>query len=98
MSDLDQVSLHIGQLSGQVESLNKNMDHLVSWIKDSNGRIETALTTHATEDKKSFDLLTEKVAKLEKFRAKALAVVSVCTLVLTGGWNFLIAHLTHTNG
>lgn len=98
MSDLDEVSLKIGQLSGQMQMQNQNFEHLITWIKESNGRIELALGNHSSEDKNNFKSLEEKVAKLDKFRVRALAVVSVCSLVLTAAVNFIIAHFSRNNG
>lgn len=91
MSELDEVSMRIGLLTGQVESLDSKIEHLIGWIKDSNSKVEAALTEHRKEDKKEFDEMRIKVQGLESFKKNIIAIASVCSLALTGVVHIVIA-------
>lgn len=90
MSDLDEVSLSIGKLTGQVESLGQNIDHMISWVKESNRRFEDVLQTHTTNDANNFEELKRRIAGLDKFKARVYTVASVCSLCFTAGMNYLL--------
>lgn len=90
---IDALSYNVGKLTGQVESLNENMEHLVNWIKESNTRIEKTLSDHSAADKIDFDDLKKKVVSLEKFKARVYMVASICSLGITAGLNYCFRKL-----
>lgn len=74
---LDQISYRIGELSGEVRSLNSNMEHVIEWMKESNQRVEE---------------LKKQVGHLEKFKVKVVAVASVVSFGLTTAFHFFIGN------
>lgn len=101
MSELDEVSMHIGQLTGQMESLNENFERMITWMKESHTEVKLALDVHNANDKIQFDELKTKVEALDGFRNKIIAVCSVCSALFTAGGSFIYHHFfdkTGTNG
>lgn len=78
MSQLDEVSYNIGELKGEVESLNKNVERLITWV-----------TKHADEDKEKFEALDKRVGKFEKFKVRVYAVAGFCSFIITLLINYL---------
>lgn len=101
MSELDEVSMRIGQLTGQVEGLNENFERMITWMKESHTEVKSALDAHNANDKKEFAELKTRVERLDGFRNKIIAICSVCSAVFTAGGSFLYHHFfdkTGTNG
>lgn len=92
MSELDEVSMRIGLLTGQVESLNGNMEHLISWIKDSNAELKTAMTAHDANDRQEFEKLKTKIQSLDGFKNRVMAVSALCSLIISGCGSWLLTH------
>lgn len=93
MSELDEVSMRIGLLTGQVEALNSNMEHMLSWMKDSHSEMTKAIADHSETDRKEFDEIKKRVQSLDGFRNRVMTVSAVCSLIVSGCGSWLLTHL-----
>lgn len=82
MSELDEASLTIGKLTGQVEALNDNLEHLINWIKESNTRMEEQLFKHTEADTKNFNMLFRQVDRLENFKSSVVRMASMASVMI----------------
>lgn len=84
MSELDEVSMNLGQLTANVENLNDNMTHLINWMKESHSESKAALAKHVETDERNFKELTDKVMVLDNFKNKVYTIASICAVICTG--------------
>lgn len=93
MSELDEVSMHIGQLTGQVEALNSNLEHLIGWVKESNASMKVTMDAHDANDRREFETIRNKIQSLDKFKTKVLTGAAICSLVFTASANYLYHYM-----
>lgn len=91
--DLDEVSMRIGLLTGQVEALNNNMEHMISWMKSSNETFQTSLTKHTEADAVNFTTLTTKVDGVLSWKKKVMTVGAVCSVIVTAVFQIGLAFI-----
>lgn len=93
MSGLDEISVSIGALNANVENINKNLEHVLTYIRLSKEEVKEALTKHVEDDKDKFTDIDNRTKSLENFQYKVYGIASVFAFIATSLTNLASGYI-----